>query len=117
MIVVTLLAAACGYFARSVKVTRDRRSMLDHIRLVDQGDICRYRHKDGLLTPDENTSGFPVTWDRRLFGDEAIALIFVPTTTDSHHLSEIHSIFPEAKIGLVNIDNLQVRHFVSFVEF
>jgi hypothetical protein len=118
MTVVTLLAVACAYFARSIQVTRERNSMLDHIRFVDQGDTIRYGHReDGLVPPDENTSGFPVPWDRRLFGDEAIALIFVPTTTDRHHLSEIHSIFPEAKIGLVVIDSLKVRHFVRFVDF
>jgi hypothetical protein len=36
---------------------------------------------------------------------------------DKRHLGEIHSVFPEARIGLVDIDKLQARHFVRFVDF
>jgi hypothetical protein len=74
--------------------------MRRQILLVDHGATVRYGHKeDGPDPPLENTSGFPVSWERRLFGDEAIAAIFLPLDTEKGHVADIHSMFPEARIA------------------
>jgi hypothetical protein len=119
LIVVTLLAVACAYFARPMKIARNRNAMLGQIRLVDQGDIIRYGHEeDGLNPPAENTSGFPVSWERRLFGDEAIAAIFLPLDTEKKHLADIHAMFPEARIAAFTATSPEsVRRFIKWFDF
>ena len=119
MIVVTLLAGACAYFARSIEIARTRSAMLDQIRDVDQGNVIRYGHReDGLVPPDKPDDRFAVPWHRRLFGDDAIATILLPLATDRKHLSEIHAMFPEAKIGaFTETSPTSIRHFIKFFDF
>jgi hypothetical protein len=119
LIVVTLLAVVCAYFARSIEIARTRRVMLDQIRDVDQGDIIRYGHReDGLVPPDKPDDRFAVPWHRRLFGDNAIAMIFLPLATERKHLSEIHAMFPEAKIGAFTTTSpTSNRQFIKFFDF
>jgi hypothetical protein len=119
MIGVTLLAVPCTYFARSIEIARTRRATLDQIRDVDQGAVIRYGHReDGLVPPDKPDDRFAVPWDRRLFGDDAIATILLPLATDRKHLSEIHAMFPEAKIGAFTATSpTSIRHFIKFFDF
>jgi hypothetical protein len=100
MIVVTIVGLFCAFFGTSAKVAWERRAMLKRIRSFDNGKIIRFGHKeDSLGSRDENQCPFPVPWDRRLLGDDAVDWIFVPYAIGEAQLQEIRALFPEANIA------------------
>jgi hypothetical protein len=119
LIGVTVLSMCCAYFGGSAKVAWERSAMLKRINRVDYGAVVRYGHKeDGPNPPLENKSGSIVSWEHRLFGDEAIAAIFLPLDTEKKHLSEIHAMFPEAKIGAFTAASPESLHrFIKWFDF
>jgi hypothetical protein len=90
MIVVTLLAVACGYVGWQAKIVRERRAMVDWIN-----------NHNGLVTinyPMPRRPPHSVASVRELLGDHAIVRIELQPDTDATNVQRIRSLFPEATI-------------------
>jgi hypothetical protein len=93
MIGVTLVAVACGYVGRQVKIVRERYSMLAQI--TDQKNTERGNYG---LAPSED-SQLQVPWIRRLLGDQAIYAIGLPITASKDYRRKVRELFPEAIVA------------------
>jgi hypothetical protein len=89
LIVVTLLAVACGYVAHEARIVQDRRD--------EWKRSVTYRH---VMFRNEDEFGI-LNWTRRALGDKVVYIIALPEETDPAELARLHSIFPEGRIRLL----------------
>ncbi len=98
IIVVTLLAVACGYVAWQAKIVRERKAMRE-----------RWSGKVWFRTPDMGSGSIPppptqppakVTWLRELLGDEAMEGIWLPNDTPQSEVDQIKALFSESKVEM-----------------
>jgi hypothetical protein len=90
LIVVTLLAVACGYVGSQAEIVRERKAMLALIR-SEGGDTPGFTH---YKRPP------PVPWLRRVMGDEWIDTIVLARAVDAEKLADIKQTFPDADLYL-----------------
>ncbi len=110
MIVVTLLAVACGYVGWQAKIVRERKAMVERILQVEDGYLAR----DGPFAPIDHNESIP--WIRRLLGDEAIVAVDLPVGCPLT-AREINAVLPEAIIHDYMVDpNTRRRRIVRKVD-
>src|SRR5207302_1539409 len=87
LIVVTVLAAACGYFAKEADSVRLRRSF------IESHPEYRYSPFFFRQTP---------SWVRGFFGDESLNVVALPIEATKQQRDLASTVFPEAKIFAIN---------------
>ena len=96
LIVVTLLALACGYASWEAKIARERHKA-----------VAAYRAVGGYAVEIDETPGgghgtmtrFPqAPWPLRWFGEDGYSEILVPQGTSAGEIERLASLFPEASI-------------------
>jgi hypothetical protein len=96
LIVVALVALACGYAGWEAKIARDRRKAVATYRAV-AGYAVEVDESPG--TGHVSTSRFPpAPWPLRWFGEEGYSEIIVPQRTTADEIERLSSLFPEALI-------------------
>jgi hypothetical protein len=95
LLLVTLLAVACGYVARQAEIVRDRRSIFNFSELSDgpQPIVGPANH---YICFSLERRGVP--WIRQLLGDRAVFEIGLPIGTDKAERQRVAALFPEATI-------------------
>ena len=86
LIGVALLAVPCADVAHEARIVSERKAVLDRIR-ANGGEGVRAFHQRG-----------PVPWLRGVFGDEPIALFWLPAATPAKERLRIATAYPEARI-------------------
>jgi hypothetical protein len=89
MIGVALLALLFGYVARQHEIVQERQRFLD-----------------GSHYTGTNREVADVTWIRRMFGDQGVAVIGLDPSTDKAERQRIADLFPEAWICVVRFPTI-----------
>jgi hypothetical protein len=95
IIVVTLLSILSGYFCRQAQIVRERRAFLDSAGQWTQLEVW---NADALGVP-------ALPWIRRTLGDESVCKIILPLATDITERQRIATLFPEAEILALPLQN------------
>ncbi len=94
-VVVTLLAAACGYVAHEYRIVQRRNEKRENLWLVDVQWMTAESYEKHRSLP----LGRPppkISWIRQQLGDVPVYFLSLPETTSDEYAKEIQAIFPEA---------------------
>lgn len=99
MITVTLLAAACAYVSREVRIANERREaaeIYEPLREIVPGPVGPHQVYSSVYSSRVVVIEAP--WPLRWFGEDGYKAIRVPYNTPADEIARLERLFPEASI-------------------
>jgi hypothetical protein len=95
MIVVTLMAAACGYVAHEARIAKERREAAEIYEPLRESVRKVW---GGRLEYSSRTVLVEAPWPLRWFGEDGYKAILVPYNTPADEIVRLEGLFPEASV-------------------